>query len=362
MCERTNNEPRGKRKLKNIIIAVASTLAGASVAGVASAIVVYNAVFPRYERPDYNIYPGLYDYGKIKEILPRERLSFTSGSAKLSAYYYPSEDALGLVVLAHGFRAGADDYLPLIEAIVKGGYAVFTYDATGTYDSGGDSAVGMCQSLCDLDRALTYIRKTARYSDMPLFLVGHSWGGYAAASVLELHPEVKACVCIAPMNDGTKIMLEKAEEHTGKIAYAAKPIFDAYQKYLFGDYVNYNGVRGINSTDIPILIAQGVDDTVITMKGQSITAYRDKLTNPNVSYYFGKGAQGSHTGIWHSAAAEEYRKKVASELKMRSSRLGRELTYAEKCDFYSGVDHRLYSEVNSELVELMLNTFKKPIK
>lgn len=362
MRDMANNEPRGNRKLKRIIIAIAATLAGASAAGVASAIIGYNAVFPRYERPDYNIYPGLYDYGKIKETLPRKRLSFTSGRTKLSAYYYPSEDALGLVALAHGFHAGADDYLPLIEAIVKGGYAVFTYDATGTYDSGGDSTVGMCQSLCDLDSALNYIGKTPLCSNMPLLLVGHSLGGYAAASVLELHPEVKGCVCIAPINDATKIMLEKAEEYTGKIAYTAKPIFDAYQKYLFGKYVNYNGVRGINSTDIPILIAQGVDDTVITMNGQSITAHCDKLTNPNLTYYFGKGVQGSHSGIWHSVAAEEYRKKIASELKLRSSRLGRELTYAEKREFYSGVDHRLYSEVSPELVELMLNTFKKAIK
>jgi pimeloyl-ACP methyl ester carboxylesterase len=263
------------------------------------------------------------------------------------------------VVLAHGFHAGADDYLPLIEAVVDRGFSVLTYDVTGVYSSEGDSGIGMCQSLCDLDRVLTFAGKDERFASMPKFVLGHSWGGYAAASVLALHGEIKGAALIAPMNNGTTIMLEKGEEYAGKIAYTAKPIFAGYQRMLFGDYVNYNGVVGINSTKAPVLIAQGTLDTVITPDGQSITAHLDELTNPDVALYWGKDLQGSHTGIWHSVEAEEYKQHIADSIKKMEGELDRKLTDGERAEICSTVNHELYSEVNSELVDLIIQTFEK---
>ena len=268
----------------------------------------------------------------------------------------------GLVVVSHGLHAGADEYLPLILEFTKGGYAVFAYDVTGTYSSGGESTVGMCQSLVDLDRALTFVKGCGIGQNQPIFLVGHSWGGYAVTSVLALHSDVKACVAIAPVNSGPDMIVQKGEEYVGKLAYVSKPVLDVYQRVLFGKYVSYDGVKGMNSTDIPVLIAQGVDDTVVTMNGQSVTAHRNEITNPNVSYYYGKGSQGTHTGIWHSDASEEYQRKIASELKLLEMERGRALTDEEKAVFYQSVDHRLYSEVNKELLELIFDTFERALE
>jgi alpha-beta hydrolase superfamily lysophospholipase len=362
MSERSEKLPKKKKKsLRKITMIVAASLVGVSIANITSGICAYNAIFPRVERPSYSVYPGLYDYEKIKEALPREKMSFLSGENRLQGYYYPANEPKGLVVIVHGMKAGADDYLPLTEAMVNGGYSVFSYDMTGTYDSEGDSTVGMCQSLIDLDAALSFIASLENLCDMPLFLIGHSWGGYAASSVLSLHPEVKAAALIAPMCNAPQMMVDKAQEHVGPLAYVAKPVFDVYQRILFGDFVEYNGVKGINSTDAPILIAQGVDDTVITMNGQSITAYKDKLTNPNVSYYYGRGAQGSHTGIWHSAESEAYQREIDKEIARLVSE-NASIEAAAECEKLSSrIDHRLYSEVNRELVELIFKTFEKAL-
>ena len=347
------------RKLRKIAIALTASIAGISIAGATAAVIAYNAMFERFERPDYDTYPGLYDYNKIADVLPREEFKLKSGDEDLQAYFYPSQCSYGLVVLAHGFHAGADDYLPLIEAVVNEGYSVLTYDVTGTYSSSGDSVVGMCQSLIDLNRVLNYVSQNDRYSALPLYLVGHSWGGYAVSSVLELHPEVKACVCIAPMCSAPDIMVQKAEEYVGGLAYTAKPVYDVYQNYLFGDFTKYNGIRGINSTNVPILIAQGLNDDVIKHNVQSITARKNEITNPNVTYYYREGLQGTHTGIWHSLESCNYQLEIDERLKDVESKMGRQLTAEEKVEFYKCVDHRLYSEVNSELVKLMIETFNK---
>ncbi len=351
-----------KRLTAKITLSVAILIVVNSIIALITTIAVYNSFFERYERPDYTVYPGMYCYERFEDSLKRETFTIKSGNTDIAAYYYPVESAKGLVVIVHGFHAGADDYLPLIEAMVNGGYSVFAYDATGVYSSGGDDCVGMCQQLIDLDAVLSYLSDTEPYSDMPKLLVGHSLGGYAVASALALHNEVKACVCIAPMCDGNTIMVEKSKEYVGILAYTAKPVFDAYQKFLFGDYTQYNAVVGINSTDIPILIAQGSTDTVITPDGQSITAYLDQLTNPNITLYYGLGLQGSHTGIWHSTEAEEYVIAVNNEFKQLEAQKNDELTYLEKQAFCEMIDHRLYSDVNDELVNLIFETFEKGLK
>jgi hypothetical protein len=156
-------------------------------------------------------------------------------------------------------------------------------------------------------------------------------------------------------------MIEKSREYAGFAAYAVKPIFDIYQRYLFGDYVDYNGVVGINSGEVPVLIAQGVDDSIITPSGQSITAHLAEITNPSVDLYWGEGSQGSNSGIWHSRESEEYRRTVASRLRRRELELGRALTLDELRVLYTTVDHRLYSEVNAELVDLIVATFDKGV-
>lgn len=350
-----------RKRKKNRLLPVAAAMIGITVVSSAVAMTVYDSFFPRYERQKYAL--GAYDYSMHEDTLFREEISFSSEGVRLSGYYYPVEDARALVVVVHGYRSGADDFLPLIERITDSGYAVFSYDMTATYSSDGDSGIGMCRALVDLDYALDFLEGEERFSDMPLLLVGHSLGGYAVASALELHPNVRGCVCLAPMNDASTVMIEMSEEYVGTLlAYSTKPIFDFYQSVLFGDYVMYNGVRGINSTDVPVLIVQGITDEVITADRFSIYAKRDEITNPNVEYLLTDGYTGSHTGVWHSEAAMKYAEEVDTELRLLRDKNGGELTDSQMKEFYDSVDHRLYSEVGEEVFSKMLALFEKALE
>lgn len=328
---------------------------GFSTVAITSAIFAYDAVFPRYERPDYTLKPGVYCHDRTS--LVREEFFFPSDKYKLKGYYYPTDCSKGLVVIAHGLHAAADDYLPIIEYMVEHGYSVFAFNYKGTYESEGGGTVGMCESLVDLDHALDYISSTEPYCNMPLFLIGHSWGGYAVTSVLSIKKNIKACAAIAPMNNGYTMFLEKGQQYAGKLSAIPKPILNAYQKLLFGKYVKYCGHEGVNSTDIPVIIAQGVDDKIITYDGQSVAAHRNEITNPNVKYYIGKGFLGGHDDIWHSLDSAAYRAEIKSELKLCSMNKGAALTDDEKREAYVSVDHRRYSAVNEELMDLIVDTF-----
>lgn len=344
-------------KAKKLIASILAVTAGVSAVAVTSAVVFHDIFFSRYERPDYNIYPGEYCYDRVSSRLQREEFYFLSGENHLKGYFYPANNSKGIVVIAHGIHAGADDYIPLIEYVVNDEFSVFSFDYTGTYDSEGESTVGMCQSLIDLHSALNYIKSNKKYSGQPLFLIGHSWGGYAVTSVLALHRDITACVGIAPMNDGANMMIEKASEHVGIIAQLPKPVFDTHQRLLFGNFVEYNGVKGINSVDCPVLIAQGLTDDVITYNGTSITAKKNEITNPNVIYYDGVGTFGDHNNIWHSQQSALYQEQIRKDILRLEQLKGKKLTYQEMVNYYKTVDHALYSEVNKELMDLILSTF-----
>ena len=357
--EEQENIPKkkdGKFKTK-VLIATIAALTGLTTAAVVGAKFGYDAVFSRYERPDYNLTAGMYCFSRVDSGLERELRSFNSDGVRLQGYYYRAQSPKGLTVVCHGIHAGADDYLPIIEYMVKSGYSVFSFDYKGTYDSDGDSTVGMCESLVDLDHALDYIESESEFDNLPITLIGHSWGGYAAASVLSLHKRIVSCATIAAPNNGYTLILEKGDQYGGDLASKGIPeiFLNVYQKILFGKYTKYDAVRGINSTKIPVLIAHGINDNVIDIRLQAIYAHKNEIRRDNVQYYCTTGVRGGHNTVWHSEASAKYQESLESKIK--SVKKSKTMSYEEKVAFFEGIDHRLYSEVNEELFEKIIKMF-----
>lgn len=350
-----------KKLSKNVILILSAALGGISGATVASYVKIYDSIFARYDRPEYALIPGLVCFDRLEKPLKRKDVSLISNDNLLKGYHYLSKKPKGLVVIAHGMHSGADDYLNIISYMVKSNFDVFAINYTGTFESEGDSTVGMCQSLVDIDNTIAYIQKDKQLSKLPLFLIGHSWGGYAVASVLSLKTNIKACACISSIKNGYSMPLEKAEQYVGKISSASKPFLNTYQTILFGSYTKCDAIKGINDSNIPILVAHGVDDKVVTFDGQSILSLKDQITNPNVIYYIGKGLQGDHVSILHSINAIAYQKNVASDLKLKKMQKKEELTNEEKAMIYSKVNHELYSQVNEELFEKIVEMFNSTL-
>ena len=342
---------------KKALIAAAVSLTGLSTAVVAGAKIGYDAIFGRYERPDYALTAGIYCYSRVSSSLNRELRSFYSDGVRLQGYYYPVRNPKGLTVVCHGIHAGADDYLPIIEYMADSGYSVFAFDYKGTYDSEGDGTVGMCESLVDLDHALDYIESEREFDDLPITLIGHSWGGYAAASVLPLHRRVISCATIAAPNNGYTLILEKGEQYGGELASKGIPeaFLNVYQKMLFGKYTEFDAVKGINSTNISVLIAHGNNDNIINIGLQAIYAHKDEIRKNNVEYYCTGGVQGGHNTVWHSKQSAQYQTELQSQIK--SVKKNKTMSYEEKVAFFEGIDHRLYSEVNAELFGKIVKMF-----
>lgn len=282
-----------------------------------------------------------------------KRKEFFYCDSKLKGYFYESGQSDKLVVVVHGFRSGADDFLPMIKALLSFDFNVFSFDATGTYDSKGKTLVGMCQRLVDLDKTLDFLAENESFSKYKKYLLGYSLGGCAVLSVLSIHREICACAALAPVNDASELMLETAKGKIGKIAKITKPFFSFFQKLVFGKYTSFNAVNGINSLSIPVLIVESEDDEVLSLGDISVFNKRDKITNPMAEFVSVKGF-GGHSGLWHSENSVRYKQKVDGEYKI----MGRRWNYGEKVKYFSKVNHNLYSQPNEKLVRKIVGIFR----
>ena len=257
-------------------------------------------------------------YEDVEWKYKRELISFESGENTLQGYYYGLEESKGLVVISHGLSCGAAIYFTETVYFLEHGYEVFAYDSTGCHNSEGDNCVGLVQSALDLDAALTYIESDDRFDDLPVFLYGHSWGGYAVTAVHNFDHDVQAAVSVAGYSEPMEKIDEWGETIIWKLYALEKPLVIMQQKQIFGDKYNMTAVDGINNTDIPILIIHGTKDEIIPFDGSSIIAHKDEITNPNVEYrVYDKDGKNNHGDMYlnyDAVPAYEERYKYYVEL------------------------------------------------
>lgn len=239
-------------------------------------IALYNSVFnKRYETvSEYKIT----DFDGLKA----ERYEFQSyDNETLVGYRYYTENTApcGVVVLAHGIGTGGHNgYMSTIYYFACNGFDVFAYDATGNGESSGKSMKGIPQGLKDLNCAIDYLDKIDELKDLPIFLWGHSWGGYCVTNALNYHPEVKAVASVAGFNRSADLLYSQGKEMTGFIMDFIFPYVKSYEKLLFGSYAKSTAMDGFANSEAGVFIVHSKDDTVVPIQyGYDI--YYEKYAN-----------------------------------------------------------------------------------
>lgn len=200
----------------------------------------------------------------------------------------------GVVQLLHGVGEHAGRYGALVEALTAAGFAVYADDhrghgRTGMKQHGGDAsklgrlgpgghpaAVAACWQFTELIRA--------EHPDLPLVMLGHSWGSFLAQMLLNKHPEAYDGVVLSgsalrvpgSLNAGDLNAPWKGADATGLEwlssdpavgpAYRADPLtVETPLLKLFGvvDAARQFGRPRRNlGHDVPVLLIVGRDDTV----------------------------------------------------------------------------------------------------
>lgn len=284
-----------KLSFKKVLVIIIVALILFSAVSMAATKFIYDRVFVRFDAPIQ--IPAEYSYLTNA----RETKSYPSDDAILNAHLYRADTENSkdtLIILAPGFKAGADSYISQIEALLKKGWSVFAFDPTGCKSSGGDSSVGFAQEFLDLEATLKYVESCSRFGYNDIVLLGHSRGGYAACLMLSRGYDISAVVSISGVNSSMAAIMNSAEDKIGPLAYLNYGYLWAYQSLIFGaETVNLSADEVIDSCDTPVLIIHGKDDSEVPPDKYSIYSYKNENTNPNVDFEL---LDGGHTDLLFS--------------------------------------------------------------
>lgn len=244
---RTGAHNAGKKLLLVLLVLTAFAASRLLVTGL-----VYGGVFSRYD-------------GESRESSAhRIPCRFASGGELLRGYLYPAGENTDLIVIAPGFRAVQDDYLPVTEALLDAGYSVFTFDPTGVGESGGSDQRGFPQIAADVSACLDMIETSGRFGCRRLFLIGHSRGGYGVCCVLDEHPEVDGAAAVGAVSSAIDGVMSGSAGMIGGAAYLNYPFLLLWQDCVFGSAANEDAVTSVNASSVPVLILHGESDSKVS--------------------------------------------------------------------------------------------------
>lgn len=348
---------KSSHKIKHIVLIIAIFLVAFSLLSIVVTGVLFKSNFGRNELNQNEIALSYSDVDSTA--YPRDNTQFLSDDTTLQGYIYGETNTKGLIVVAHGIMSGADSYLYEIMYFVDNGWREFAFDGTGTRSSEGSGIRGLPQTKRDLIAALLYISESADLSELPIVLYGHSMGGYAVTACLAGYShDIRAVICISGFNSPMDTMYYQVESVTGFYANIEYPFIWLYQKCLFGKDADVSAVDGINSVDIPVLVIYGTMDDVVPHDEIGIYAYKEQITNPNVSFLsVDEEGRNWHDNMHLSQEAGLYAQKIKNELASLQDKFGDPLPDSIWGDFIDSVDKRRMNTINSQYMQEILDYY-----
>ncbi len=346
-------------KLGKVKVAIAG-LATASAAGMLTVRGIFRKVFARLDKEEDAISLRYKDMSG----LARKKVTIVSGATHLTGYLYGEEMTKGLVVVCHGIGSGGEDNLSMVKYMLDDGYQVFTFDYTGVYESEGASSVGFYQAVKDLNAVMDYIEATPSLKNLPVFLYGHSWGGYTAAAELNFRHNIAGVVSISGFSSPMAVAKEVSKRTMPfLLAEFLLPFAALYQRVIFGKNYNLSAVDGINSCDVPVLVMHGKDDEVIGYEGSSIIAQRSHITNSNVEYYTeSRPGKSSHMGIFFTKSGADYYMEKKEELKMLHDLYYNRVPHDVLSRWFSRLDKKQANDIDPLFAKTVLDFLDKNCK
>ena len=248
-------------------------------------------------------------YADVAEKYPRKKFEIASGKNTLSAWLYGKENTKGLIVVAPGHRDSNDKKLYEIMYFVDAGFQVLCFDYTGCYTSEGSTFGGYTQAVYDLDAVLSWCDKNEQFKTLPVYLFGHSLGGYAVTAVLNNNHKINAVVSASGFDTAKEQWETSIKRFTGPAYYLIKPVNLLFIHFKYGADKNLSAVSGINKVQIPVLVISAEDDIFYGGKTSPIYQKQNLITNQNCKFLLmDKPEHNGHYSYFLTDAAIEYQK------------------------------------------------------
>ncbi|MGN0468119.1 MAG: alpha/beta hydrolase family protein [Acutalibacteraceae bacterium] len=310
---------------------------------------IYKKIFvSRYDDEGYKYFFTAKDF----EGLNKEDFSFRSSNNNLlkgAIYFYDGYDKNTLIVFCHGIGEGHLQYTKEIEVLCKNGFRVLTFDITGCAQSEGEDIRGLAQSLADLDSCMKYVSENNYFGCEHIYLIGHSWGGYAVGNLLGRYDNIEKAIIISAFVSIEQIL---NQYFIGNMNPFIRPIMK-YEKEKNPLYADSSMIDALNKTNAKVLVIQSKDDKMIAFKNGA-GLLKEQVNNPNIRYII---TDNKNHHPYYTEDAVRYLNEIFGDFD--KAKISNKLkTPEQKKRFRESIDWNRMTEHDEKIMQEIVHFFK----
>ena len=282
----------------------------------------HKSMFDKRYMPD----PRISFYTKEEFNLEAAKIEAYVDNQKIVGYLYHNEiyDKNKLIIFCHGMFSSKESYMQDIGYIANKGFLVLGFDYLGTNESEG-KLLGFGNCLLSTDAIMKYIKSNDKLKDKDIYVIGHSWGTFAAGNIIKLYPEIKGCVLLAPM---TNIKLI-TKTMSSKSIHMFLPLFLNYDNKKSGGYSKYDICDSLKDYNGKVLVIQSLSDPVIP-SNIGIDRIKEELKDKdNIKYIYPENRL--HNPEYTKDAVKYYAEFVKNTKTLNEEEL---TEYMKTCNFH----------------------------
>ena len=201
---------------------------------------------------------------------------------KMRGFIYSKgeSDPNKIIVYCHGMWSCHNSYLQNIGYIASKGYDVIGFDYEGVESSDGKNIRGFGNSLRCCDYAIRFIKNNEELKNRDIYVVGHSWGGFATSNIAGIHKDIKGVVPLSPVIGVSELMQGLLPKKLRFVAY----FFEFADFLSCGKYSYMNAVKSLNDYEGKVLFIHSSDDPMVKID-YSTNYVQRKTKNKNIKYF-----------------------------------------------------------------------------
>lgn len=307
------------------------------------------------ETIDYLIEKGQRDYPILQN---RKYYTFPYNNETLMGYLYECENPKGVIISAHGVNSLADSTAAEYQQyFLSQGWDVFSFDEVGCGRSSGEGMEGLFASRYCVGSAIEKVKTIQETKDLPICLIGHSWGAYGVLTASgDYSGDIKAVASFSGYDTPEKAMVELAYNYVSPSLMVTKPAMDFGLKFFHGNKAYYSSARVVQKNqNINYVIVQGELDKVVTKKS-CVYSELEKKNLDNVT--LAKLPNMGHMTPWKSDESEKYLNDfVYPRMNEIKKQYGDDIPSDVLASFLETINKEKTSEPNYDLLDQINNIF-----
>ena len=270
-----------------------------------------------------------------------EEVTVYRKKVKLFGYiYHPVNGKNGkLVIFCHGIGPGQAAYTTEIAYFCKCGFTVLAIDSMGCGLSEGKGVGGMYEGVRTATLAIDFARRDERLANMPVYLVGHSWGAYSVLCACA-ERKVNAVVAISAPSTPIKTIYNILTKHgmPKHVAVIIYPLMAILDFLKFGSKSNLNAAKVAEKSGTPIMHVYGDSDRIVPFKGSAYYEADDEKTQKLL-------VEGRAHNPYVSLEAQKH----LTLLQEKAESAGK-MSQEERDEFFNNFDYSLATEEDLEVM------------